>query len=54
MEKQGAEVPLRDAAGFQIGFQQSLVTHGGAFRNLFLSLPEVDAPGAELALQLLH
>ena len=45
---QRPEVPFRNAAGFQIVFQQCLVAHGGVFRDLLRGRGEIHAGGAEL------
>ena len=49
---QRPEIPRRDAAGFQIVFQQRLVAHGGVFRDLLRGCGKVHTGGAELLPQL--
>ena len=49
---QRPEVSRRNAAGFQIVFQQCFVAHGGIFRDLLRGRCEVHAGGAELLPQL--
>ena len=45
---QRPEIPRRNAAGFQIVFQQRLVAHGGVFRDLLRGRGEIHTGGAEL------
>ena len=45
---QRPEIPCRNAAGFQIVFQQCLVAHGGVFRDLLRGRGEIHTGGAEL------
>ena len=49
---QRPEVSRRNAAGFQIVFQQCFVAHGGIFRDLLRGCGKVHAGGAELLPQL--
>ena len=45
---QAPEIPLRDRAGLQIGFQQCLVTQGGVFRDFLKILPKIHTSRGKL------
>ena len=49
---QSPNVAHRNRTGLQVIFQQCFVAHGAVFRNLGQFLPEIDASGTQLGLQL--
>ena len=51
---QAAQIPPGDGAGFQIGFQQGLVTQGGIFHNFRFRCGEIHHAAAKLGAQLLQ
>ena len=48
------EIAPGNLAGFQIGFQQCLVAHGGSFRNFVHVTAKIDAAGGQFPLELRH